>query len=34
MTRGVLESAGLLEWWVRIEATTEGWTVMSVGARL
>lgn len=34
MTRGVVLSAGRRWWWVRIEATTDGWTVMSAGGRL
>jgi hypothetical protein len=34
MTRGAVDSAGRREWWVRIEARTEGWTLTTVGCRL
>lgn len=29
ITRGALDSAGRREWWVRIEARTEGWMLMT-----
>jgi hypothetical protein len=34
MTRGAVDSGERREWWVRMEAGTEGWMVISVGGRL
>ena len=34
MTRGAVDSGDRRVWWVRIEARTDGWTVIMVGGRL